>query len=85
MQEDVDEVIREKRVIPQERLQPESRMDDRVVLLRRSGLEPDSREPVPRAQSRPRHVAIVIPQQRAVQRWRVRDEDRHGQERKQPE
>ena len=46
VQEDVDEVITEGVLAPELVKEPEGRMNDRVVLLRRSDLEPDSPQSV---------------------------------------
>ena len=43
---DIDEVIAERVLAPESMEQPERRVDDRVVLLRRADLEPDSAQPV---------------------------------------
>jgi hypothetical protein len=50
-------------------------MQDRVVLLRRSRLEPDSEKPVERAQRRLGHVRIIVPEETAPERRKVRGQD----------
>ena len=77
VQDDVDQVVAEEGVIPETRLQPEGRMDERIVLLRRAGLEPDPRQAVPRSQPCPRQVPVIVPEHGAVQRRRVHDDQRH--------
>ena len=48
--------------------QPEGRMDDRVVLLRRADLEPDSPQPFTGYQLGLRDAPVVVPQLAAVPR-----------------
>jgi hypothetical protein len=68
VQQDVDEVIAERGVPPEPVLEPESRVEERVVLLRRPGLEPDAQESRPRLQGGMGDVAQVVPQEVPLQR-----------------
>src|ERR1700722_3940793 len=51
-------------------------MQDRVVLLRRPRLEPDSEKPVKRAQRWLGHVCIVVPEETAPERREICGHDR---------
>ncbi len=79
VERDVDEVVPERVVAPEPVLDPEGGVGERVVLLGRPELEPDSPEPVERLQLRTRHVRGVVPEPLAVPGRSIREE-RHDQQ-----
>src|SRR5262245_36495054 len=66
VQPDIDEVITGRLVAEEAMLDPEGRVRERVVLLRRAELRPDAPESADRLQLRPRHVMVIVPQHAAV-------------------
>jgi hypothetical protein len=77
--QDVDEVIAGHGVAPEPVLDPEGRVQERVVLLGGAEVRPDPREPAQRTKIRPRQVRVVVPLELARGRGQVGEEDR-GQE-----
>src|SRR3954453_17876170 len=69
-------MIAEHSVAPQSMLQPERAVQERIVLLRRTQIEPDAPEATPRLQVRAGDVHVVVPDQAAAERGQIHQERR---------
>ena len=81
MQQQIDQVVTERLLRPESVFQPESRMDERVVLRDRRWLEPD---PPDASQSGKGgivlDIGIIIPDEARPQRRDVRNHSHDGDE-----
>jgi hypothetical protein len=68
MQEDVQQVVAERRVAPEAVLDPEGGMKDRIVLLGRVDVRPDAGKAGKGAKVGTCDVARVVPEQGPVER-----------------
>ena len=61
--QDINQVVAEGGVTPDRVLDPKGRMQQRIVLLRGSDLEPDAKEPRPGLQIGSRDMTFIVPEQ----------------------
>ena len=66
VQQDIHQVIAERRVSPQFVFDPKGAVHQGIVLLRGAHLEPDPVQAVPRAEIGARHVRVVVPYRAAA-------------------
>ena len=66
VQEDVHQVIAERRIAPEFLFDPEDAVQQGIVLLRGPGFKPDPMQPIQASQRRGSHVALVVPDKAAV-------------------
>ena len=84
MEQDVEQVVAQRRVTPQAVLDPKRRVQERVVLLRGADLEPDASQSVQRLQIRSGDMPGVVPDESAPEGGKIGDQGRAENQRAYP-